>query len=175
MAKMAAIYGIRASADRQYFYIGSTKYEAEKRFGAHMSLVRLGKHHNLHFQNKVKKLNFDVTVDVIQEVEESEQFDVEEKVIKQYVKDGHKLVNRMHNGFSLSLVPSFDEREDYAERHYRTLTPEKFWAGYRMTQSCDVPRTSLEAAFLDVLRNLMSTMLSRYPDEVKRDYGWQLS
>jgi hypothetical protein len=172
---MAVIYGIRPRAEKTYFYIGSTRYGAEKRFGDHMSLVRTGKHHNPHFQNKVKKLNFDVVCDVIQEVEESEQFDVEEKVIKQYVKDGNKLVNRMHNGYSLSLIPGYNEREDYAEKHYRALTPEKFWLGYRMTQSCDVPRTSLEAAFLDVLRNLMSTMLSRYPDEVKRDYGWQLS
>jgi predicted GIY-YIG superfamily endonuclease len=168
---MAVIYGIRPRAEKNYFYIGSTKYDAESRFAHHLSAARNDNHPNKYFQNKTKKLGFDVAVDVIETVDDSIQFEREERLIKKYAKK-HKLVNRMHNGFLYKELS--DEALDYAEKHYCELTPEKFWQGYWAIKSYNVPASELEYLFIETLRKLMNAMLTRYPDEVKRVYGWQL-
>lgn len=106
----------------RYFYIGTTKYTAVKRFEDHLTEVRLGTHSNSHFMNKVRKIGENrVVVDVLQVVNEHERFLIERDYIERMADEGHPLVNRMHNDIVVPISESYAEPEELTPERYRQM------------------------------------------------------
>lgn len=99
LTSVGYVYGLRHKDSDVYFYVGCSRYDPQSRFDAHIYQVKTGTHSNAHFVNTVKKFGAEnVTFDILEEMEAVRRFDVERQWIDKLKADGHKLVNRIHNG-----------------------------------------------------------------------------
>lgn len=118
--KVAYIYGLKEKDADTYFYVGSTKFQPEKRLKSHIYNIKHKLHLNKHFMNKVKKIGFDnVFLDVLQTTTKERRWMVEKQWIELLVKKGHQLVNRIHNGINYQIKnDKFAENEYYKISHF---------------------------------------------------------
>jgi len=94
---MGQVYGIYRGDNGACFYIGATRGSAEERFRQHLAASRCGYHHNIHFQNIVRKLGESrVWMRVLSDTGESDTFDTERLLIQEAEASGQPLVNRYH-------------------------------------------------------------------------------
>ncbi len=63
------IYGLRAVDSAEYFYVGRTRFDKDKRLAVHLAYARAGKTSNKHLERKLLKVGLDrVVSDVIETV-----------------------------------------------------------------------------------------------------------
>lgn len=172
---MATIYGLRRINEQTYFYVGSTRFSADHRFKAHMSDVRLGKHTNRHFVNTVKQTGeSNITVDVLQDVDESKRYDAERDWIERLLREGHRLVNRAYVDFDPYGFSGGARAVVYTE-----MTPERFQMAYECAHSPapvakDPSMQKISDGLHDVLRVMVDDMIRRFPEQVAADFGFQV-
>lgn len=166
----ASIYGIYKVGSDVPFYIGSTRYDKERRFYNHISLVKNEAHQNKHFSNKVKKIGIDnVEVRLIHSVENAQQFFAEKELIEWALDCDIKLTNRIYNGISWDIDDSRMEYEehpgmtpDMIEHLSKIKGPPNIW--------WNKANHNVATLLWDSILLMASKMLENYEREVRIEY-----
>lgn len=124
----AVVYGLRESGTDRYFYVGCTKHDPEYRKQAHIAQVLSGWHSNRHFANKVKKIGpGNVVCDILEVTELGGQWGAEKRWIDQLKREGHRLVNRIHNDIGYDVLgmasPTTKAKYEWAKRFISSPPP----------------------------------------------------
>lgn len=92
------VYALRISNSSGYFYVGVTKYTARERLLAHIGQVNDGSHSNKRFAQSVGEAGTEnIVLEVLERPLLVDRWDCEERWIKKLLREGHPLVNRIHN------------------------------------------------------------------------------
>jgi hypothetical protein len=165
---MCVVYGLRAQDSELYFYIGSTKFTAEKRLSTHLDYIRLGYNSNRHLCNKVNKVGPEnVVVDVLEDTNPLDRWAREEVWIDKLIANGHPLTNLMHSR-------DFERQETIIDEYdYRSLMiTGLLWYDRYQHGERGVALNPSNQEFLEQLERIMvlsiETMIQKYPDELQR-------
>jgi hypothetical protein len=105
-AHSAEVYGLRSRESSRYFYVGVTAGKASDRLAVHLDQVRKGTHSNRHFANTVRLIGAEnITLDVLESPPQAARWGREAWWIRHLTTNGHRLVNRIHNGLTFGTIP----------------------------------------------------------------------
>ncbi len=153
----SVIYGLRAVDSAEYFYVGRTRFDKDKRLAVHLAYARAGKTSNKHLERKLLKVGLDrVVSDVIEMVPRDLEAERE-----------YFWINTLPNLCNLKLVELPGSYREYADK---VRDPGYFGQVLTVLEAgkspCPNPRDqSLADKFYDVAVAASKEMVNRW-DEV---------
>lgn len=158
------IYGIFQSGKDEPFYIGSTRYEINDRFAAHMYEVEHEIHSNRYFTNKTKKCGVsNVECFEICKIGTAKRYFAERDVIKWCVEKGVKLTNKVYNGINFDIGEAV-----YEYRNHPGLTPDR--EELLMSDGFLDGDGWLQVALSDLIISSLDEMVKRFNKQFREDH-----